>query len=138
MFFLVCPKICVSLYNTHTHAHTHTYTFMLLWLFECFCTVYFALQHYKRHCISIMGFQCHNWGDALRAIARPLLIRNLPFLKEHKDKIVPFGLPHFVFFILFPAVEEFYHKSILVKMFIQSTINIYDESFGKYVYSVVM
>ena len=56
------------------------------------------------------------------------LRKNLPFLKEHKGKIIFYGLPYFVeecdyVFILFPAIEEFYYKSILVEMFIRTAIN---------------
>ena len=39
-------------------------------------------------------WQCHNWEDTLGAIAPPSS-KNLPFLNEHKNRVILFVLPHF-------------------------------------------
>ena len=69
--------------------------------------------------IKVVVLNSGNWGGALGAITSSLR-KNLPSLKEHKGKIIFYGLPYFVeecnyVFILFPVIEEFYYKSILVK-----------------------
>ena len=55
-----------------------------------------------------------NWVGALGAIAPPSRKSlRLPFLKEHKNKIILFVLSHLNFC---PAVEKYYYLPILLKM----------------------
>ena len=68
----------------------------------------------------------------MSAIASALR-KNLIFLKEHKDKIILFDLHQsiekcYYAFILFPAVEEFYCLTILMKIIIGTAIRICNES----------
>ena len=86
----------------------------------------------------IRSFLCEklqllNWGGTLRAITPPSK-KTLPFLKEHRNEIIPFALLHLKFC---SAIEKCYYLAILLKMSIGAAKIIYCELFKDKAYSIV-
>ena len=84
----------------------------------------------------IRSFLCEklqllNWGGTLRAITPPSK-KTLPFLKEHRNEIIPFALLHLKFC---SAIEKCYYLAILLKMSIGAAKIIYCELFKDKGYS---
>ena len=84
----------------------------------------------------IRSFLCEklqwpDWGGALRVITPPSK-KTLPFLKEHKNEIIPFALLHLKFC---SAIEKCYYLAILLKMSIGAAKIIYCELFKDKGYS---
>ena len=69
--------------------------------------------------------QCRNKRGVLGAVALPST-KKLPLLREYKNNIILFILPHFNFC---PAIEKCYYMSIFFKMSIRATNVIHNESF---------